>query len=217
MLYREPITPAIIGAALVLTFTTATASGLDSSAKHQKIIVAHHVQSEGHKSAHTKHFKKKSCHHNKETHGKYRGRKGHKSSKFMHGGGHSYANMIATHADELNLSDAQLGRFVRLHQKNSQENKQFKKKIHQGMKSLHHAGMKPSTDDATLRKLGNEHVEAFNAMLEQHIKSRNVVNAILTAEQREKLKTMEMNYGKHGGHHGGHKGAHKGKHSTKYY
>ena len=59
MLYREPITPAIIGAALVLTFTTTTASGLDSPAKDQKIIVAHHVQSEGHKSAHTKHFKKK--------------------------------------------------------------------------------------------------------------------------------------------------------------
>ena len=115
--------------------------------------------------------------------------------------------------DELNLSDAQLGRFIRLHQKNSQEHKQSKKKIHQGMKSLHHAGMKPSTDDATLRKLGNEHVEAFNAMLEQHIKNRNVVNAILTAEQREQLKTMKMNHGKHGGHHGGH----KEKHSSKYY
>ena len=81
------------------------------------------------------------------------------------------------------------------------------------MKSLHHEGMKLSTDDATLRKLGNEHVEAFNATLEQHIRSRNVVNAILTAEQREQLKTMKMNHGKHGGHHGGH----KGKHSSKYY
>ena len=213
MLYREPITPAIIGVALVLTFTTANASGIDSSAKDQKIIVAHHVQSEGHKSAHAKHFKEKSCHHKKGKYGKDRGRKEHKSSKFMHGGGHSYANMIATHADELNLSDAQLGRFIRLHQKNSQEHKKLKKKIHQSMKSLHHAGMKPSTDDATLRKLGNEHVEAFNAMLEQHIKNRNVVNAILTAEQREQLKTMKMNHGKHGGHHGGH----KEKHSSKYY
>ena len=208
MLYRETITPAIIGAALILTFSTASASELDKSAKDQEIIVAHSAQYKGHKSGHAKHFKEKSCHHNKEAYRKNGSKKAHK-----HGGGHSYANLIATHADELNLSDAQLGRFVRLHQKNSQERKQFKKKIHQGMKSLHHAGMKPSTDDATLRKLGNEHVEAFNAMLEQHIKSRNVVNAILTAEQREQLKTMEMNYGKHGGHHGGH----KGKHSTKYY
>jgi len=207
MLYRKPMTPAFIGIALILTFSTASASELDKSDKGQKIIVAHSSQYQGHTSAQTKHFKEKSCHHNKEAHRKNGSRKAHKSSK------HSYANLIATHADELNLSDAQLGKFIRLHQKHSQEHKQLKKKMHQSMKSLHHAGMKPSTDDATLRKLGNEHVEAFNATLEQHIRSRNVVNAILTAEQREKLKTMEMNYGKHGGHHGGH----KGKHSTKYY
>jgi protein CpxP len=207
MLYRKPMTPAFIGIALILTFSTASASELDKSAKDQEIIVAHSSQYQGHTSAHTKHFKEKSCHHNKEAHRKNGSRKAHKSSK------HSYANLIATHADELNLSDAQLGKFIRLHQKHSQEHKQLKKKMHQGMKSLHHAGMKPSTDDATLRKLGNEHVEAFNATLEQHIRSRNVVNAILTAEQREQLKTMEMNYGKHGGHHGGH----KGKHSSKYY
>ena len=209
MLYRKSITPAFIGIALILTFSTASASAseLDKSAKDQEIIVAHSSQYQGHTSAHTKHFKEKSCHHNKEAHRKNGSRKAHKSSK------HSYANLIATHADELNLSDAQLGKFIRLHQKHSQEHKQLKKKMHQSMKSLHHAGMKPSTDDATLRKLGNEHVEAFNATLEQHIRSRNVVNAILTAEQREQLKTMEMNYGKHGGH----KGGHKGKHSSKYY
>ena len=207
MLYRKPMTPAFIGIALILTFSAASASELDKSAKDQEIIVAHSSQYQGHTSAHTKNFKEKSCHHNKEAHRKNGSRKAHKSSK------HSYANLIATHADELNLSDAQLGKFIRLHQKHSQEHKQLKKKMHQGMKSLHHAGMKPSTDDATLRKLGNEHVEAFNATLEQHIRSRNVVNAILTAEQREQLKTMKMNHGKHGGHHGGH----KGKHSSKYY
>ncbi len=207
MLYRKPMTPTFIGIALILTFSTASASELDKSAKDQEIIVAHSSKYQGYTSAHTKHFKEKSCHHNKEAHRKNGSRKAHKSSK------HSYANLIATHADELNLSDAQLGKFIRLHQKHSQEHKQLKKKMHQGMKSLHHAGMKPSTDDATLRKLGNEYVEAFNATLEQHIRSRNVVNAILTAEQREQLKTMEMNYGKHGGH----KGGHKGKHSSKYY
>ena len=216
MLYRGPMTPVMVGITLILTLTTASASELDTSTNDQKIIVAQSEQHEGHKSAHAKHFKEKSCHHNKEAHRKNGSKNAHKSSKFMHGGGHSYAHMIATHADELNLSDAQLGRFVRLHQKNSQEHKQSKKKIHQGMKNLHHAGMKPSTDDATLRKLGNEHVEAFNAMLEQHIKNRNVVNAILTAEQREQLKTMKMNHGKHGKH-GEHHGAHKGKQSTKYY
>ena len=62
--------------------------------------------------------------------------------------------------------------------------------------------MKPSTDDATLRKLGNDYVEAFKAMLEQHIRDRNVVNAILSADQRDQLKTMKMDHGMHGGGHG---------------
>jgi len=120
----------------------------------------------------------------------------------MRHGGRSYAHMIATHADELELSDAQLGRIVRLHLKHAQEHKQFEKRIRKSMRQLHHESMKPSTDDATLRKLGNDYVEAFKAMLEQHIRDRNVVNAILSADQRDQLKTMKMDHGMHGGGHG---------------
>lgn len=124
--------------------------------------------------------------------------------------GHSYAHMISTHAEELELSDAQLGRIVRLHRKHSQEHKQFMKKIRKSMMQFHHESMKPSTDDAALRKLGNDHVEAFKTMLEQHIRDRNVVHAILSSDQREQLKTMKMDHSKHGGMHSMHGG---GKHS----
>lgn len=115
---------------------------------------------------------------------------------------HSYAHMIASHADELKLSDAQLGKIVRLHFKHAQEHEQFKKKIHKSMMKFHQESMKPGTDDATLRKLGKEHTEAFNAMIEQHIKDRNAVNAILSADQRNQLKTLKMDHGMHGGGHG---------------
>ena len=212
MFYRGPMTPAAIGIALVLTFTTASATELDKSANDQEIIVAQSAHHEEYKSANTKHLKEKSCHHKKND-----GKKEHRSSGFKHGAGHSYAHMIATHADELNLSDAQLGRFVRFHMKHSQEHKEFKRKIHQSMKNFHHAGMNPGTDDATLRKLGNEHVETFKAMLEQHIRSSNVANAILTAEQREQLKTMEMNHVDNSEQHGSHKDKHSSKHSHRYY
>ena len=59
MLYRKSITPAFIGIALILTFSTASASELDKSAKDQEIIVAHSSQYQGHTSAHTKNFKEK--------------------------------------------------------------------------------------------------------------------------------------------------------------
>lgn len=115
---------------------------------------------------------------------------------------HSYAHMIASHADALKLTDAQLGRIVRLHLKHAQEHQQSKQKIHKSMMEFHQESMKPGTDDATLRKLGKDHAEAFNAMIEQHIKDRNAVNAILSADQRNQLKTLEMGHGMHGGSHG---------------
>ncbi len=116
--------------------------------------------------------------------------------------GHSYAHMIASHADALKLSDAQLGRIVRLHLKHTQEHQQFKQKIHNSMMEFHQESMKPGTDDATLRKLGKDHADAFNAMVEQRIRDRNAVNAILSADQRNQLKTLEMGHGMHGGGHG---------------
>ena len=110
----------------------------------------------------------------------------------------------SSHADALKLSDAQLGKIVRLHFKHAQEHQQFKQKIHKSMMEFHQESMKPGTDDATLRKLGKDHAEAFNAMIEQHIKDRNAVNAILSADQRSQLKTLKMDHGMHGGDHGQH-------------
>jgi hypothetical protein len=124
---------------------------------------------------------------------------------------HSYAHMIASHADALKLSDAQLGQIVRLHFKHTQEHEQFKQKIHKSMMEFHQESMKPSTDDATLRKLGKDHAEAFNAMIEQHIRDRSAVNAILSADQRNQLKTLKMDHGMHGGGHGMQGGDH-GRH-----
>lgn len=148
------------------------------------------------------------------------GMMGHMKRKMKHRG-HSYAHMISTHAEELKLSDAQLGRIIRLHRKHAQEHKQFMKEVRKSMMQFHHESMKPSTDDATLRKLGNNHVEAFKAMLEQHIRDRDVVHAILSSDQREQLKTIKMDHSKHGGDHGRHwrkLGTHGGgKHSQHYY
>ena len=62
--------------------------------------------------------------------------------------------------------------------------------------------MKPSTDDVTLRKLGKDQAEAFNAMIEQHIRDRNAVHAVLSADQRNQLNTMKMDHGMQGGGHG---------------
>jgi len=218
MLYRETMTPTIIGMVLFFASAALSASGFEKSVEDQSIKLAQSVRHGTHENSNNQHGEKKGCQHKKGMNKSSSGMMGHNLGRTKHGG-QSYAHMIATHADELELSDAQLGRIVRLHMKHAQEHWQFKKKIRKSMMHFHHASMKPSTDDATLRKLGNEHVEAFKAMLEQHIRGRNVVHAILTAEQREQLKTMKMNHGMHGGGHDSHRNydKHSSKHSQRYY
>ena len=65
------------------------------------------------------------------------------------------------------------------------------------MKAFTKASMKPGTSEAKLRKLGTEHAEAFNVLLEQHINERKAVHDVLTAEQINKLKTMKIHHAKH--------------------
>jgi len=146
----------------------------------------------------------------KGQHGEGKGSSGKHGEGEGKGGGdeHSYAHMIASHADALKLTDAQLGRVVRLHLKHAQEDEQLKQKFHKNMMEFHQESMKPGTDDAALRKLGKDHADAFNAMIEQHIKERNAVHAILSAEQRNQLKTLKMDHGKHGGSHDTQGGGH---------
>ncbi|TFH12771.1 MAG: hypothetical protein E4H07_00620 [Nitrosomonadales bacterium] len=214
MFYRKIMISTFIGTVFTFTFATVSmASALNNSIDGQsmeRFMVAETHQHEAHENSSNQHHEKKGCCQYKHSMNKDSGgMMGHMRGGMRHGG-YSYAHMIATHADELELSDAQLGRIVRLHMKHTQEHKQFKKNIHKSMMNFHHESMKPNTDDAILRKLGNDHVEAFKAMVEQHIRSRNVVHAILSAEQRERLEAMKIGHGEHGGGHG--KSSRHGKH-----
>ena len=127
-----------------------------------------------------------------------------KESGGMMKGGHDYADMIISHADALKLSDEQLGKITRLHLKHEQEHGPLKQKLHKSMKVLKKESMKPGTSDAQLRNLGKELTAAFNEMIEYHIKERQAINAILSDDQKNQLKTMKMDHDSHGDKHGGH-------------
>ncbi|SFN09688.1 Spy/CpxP family protein refolding chaperone [Nitrosomonas communis] len=127
-----------------------------------------------------------------------------KESGGMMKGGHDYAHMIISHADALKLSDEQLGKIIRLHLKNEQEHGQLKQKLRKNIKALKKESMKLDTSDAQLRNLGKELTAAFNEMIEFHIKERQAIQAILSDDQKNQLKTMKMDHNPHGGQHGGH-------------
>lgn len=109
--------------------------------------------------------------------------------KGKHGHGHGYAHSIAMQADALGLSDEQLGKIVRLHLKeDKQAHERIKEKMKASMKAFREAVSQPATDDETLRKLGQAHVDVFNEMVNYHIQERKTVRSILTPEQIGKLK-----------------------------
>ena len=122
----------------------------------------------------------------------------HGSSK-MQGHGHgSYAHNVASQAEKLDLSDEQLGKIARLHMKDDKAHKHLKHNLQKSMKALRSAIMEPGSDDETIRKLGQAHVNEFDAMVKHHIQERKAVHDVLTPEQVEKLKSMKAD--QHHGH-----------------
>ena len=127
----------------------------------------------------------------------------------MKKGGHDYAHMVMSHTDALKLSDEQLGKIVRLHLKNEKEHEQLKEKLKESMQTFKKDSMKPGTSDAQLHKLGKDHTDAFNAMVEYHIKERQAIHSVLSEDQKKQLNAMKMDHdhdshddkqGGHGGH-----------------
>ena len=129
------------------------------------------------------------------------------SKKHQHGmmeDKHDYAHMIIFHADELKLTNDQLGRLVRLHLKHEKEHKKIKEKLKESMHDFMKAKMDPSSTDEQLLSLGKDHANAFNAMVEHHILERRAIHSVLSADQRSQLNMIKMNHSAHDNKEGEH-------------
>ncbi len=117
---------------------------------------------------------------------------------------HDYAHMIIFHANELKLTNEQLGRLVRLHLKHEAEHNKIKDKLKESMHAFKKAKMDPSSTDEQLLSLGKDHANAFNAMVEHHIQERRAIHNVLSADQKSQLNTIKMNHSAHDAKDGGH-------------
>ena len=149
-----------------------------------------------------------------------------KSKNDQHGDGghdhskksaHDYAHVIISHTAVLKLTDEQLGKIVRLHLKNKDAHEKLKHRLKEGMQAFQQENMNPGASDEQLRKLGKNHINDFNAMIEHHIKERQAIQAVLSDQQKALLKSIKTDHdhdshgnGKsksksgHGGSHGSH-------------
>ena len=118
-----------------------------------------------------------------------------KCMKAQHGGMmhrmKGYAHTVLMHAEALKLSDEQLGKIVRIKMRHQTAHQDLMERLHKSMMSAREGMMDPSAEEAGIRKAGKEHAEAFAAMIEDALKERGEVNAVLTPEQLDQLKSLK--------------------------
>lgn len=217
MLYRNPIVITlsclsffILSGSASLVFASQYAAVLQENNNRFLLAEASH---HGHdKDANHGNNKKDGKGHGKDGHGSdHDGKKddkhgGKKSGMKKHM--HDYAHQVIPHADKLKLTDEQLGKITRLYIKHKKMHKKVKDALQDNMKAFKKASLKPDTSDTELRDLGKAVTEAFNDMVEHHIKERNAVHAVLTEAQLKQLNSIKMKHDDdaHDDDNGGHSG-----------
>jgi Spy/CpxP family protein refolding chaperone len=101
-----------------------------------------------------------------------------------------FGHAVLSQAEALGLSDEQMGKIARIELRNQKKHHEVMERMHQGMRAIHDGLMDPSTDTASLRRLAQEHARVHQDMVEDKIKARDEVLAVLNTEQRGKLGSL---------------------------
>jgi len=103
-----------------------------------------------------------------------------------------YADIVLQFANDLKLSDEQIGKITRIHQAAQKSMEELGPKMHDSVKATHEVLLNPASDEAAIRKTAKEHTNLFNEVVETALKSRNEVNAVLTPDQLKQLQTKKV-------------------------
>ena len=102
-----------------------------------------------------------------------------------------YADVVLKYADELKLSDEQIGKITRIHQANQKKFEELGPKLHETLKAAHETFLNPASDEAAIRKAAKEHSVVFDELVETGLKSRKEINAVLTPDQLKQLQSKK--------------------------
>lgn len=108
----------------------------------------------------------------------------------MHGHRMSYAHAVLAHAEDLKLSDEQMGKIVRIELRHRKEHQAIMERMHKSMHEAPRSLMDPAADLAGIRKASKDHSQAHEDMVEDKIKAREEIHAVLTPEQLDRLKSL---------------------------
>jgi Spy/CpxP family protein refolding chaperone len=108
------------------------------------------------------------------------------------GGMLSMSRVLIHNADKLKLTDEQIGKLFRLKQKHAQARRETKMSAHGSMMALHGKILDPKSDEAAIKQSAKQHEDSFNKMVAGALQERKEALAILTAEQRKTLNSIEL-------------------------
>jgi Spy/CpxP family protein refolding chaperone len=103
----------------------------------------------------------------------------------------SYGDVILRHADELRLTDEQMGKIYRIHQANQHRIKGISQKVNDATAWAHEIFLDPSKDEAAIRQAAKAHSAAFDELLDTALRTRKDINAVLNTDQLAKLPAMK--------------------------
>lgn len=103
----------------------------------------------------------------------------------------SYGDVILRHADELRLTDEQMGKIYRIHQANKHRIKGISQKVNDATAWAHEIFLDPSKDEAAIRQAAKAHSAAFEELLDTALRTRKDINAVLNADQLAKLPALK--------------------------
>lgn len=104
----------------------------------------------------------------------------------------SYGDVVVEQSDALNLTDEQIGKIVRIQMTNKKTRKKLLDQPHKSMKKAFKELHNPAADAALIRKAGAAHTADFDAFIEAELTIRNKIDAVLTTNQRAKLKSTQL-------------------------
>ena len=120
----------------------------------------------------------------------------HHESMHGHGKGHAgYAHMVLSKSEKLDLSNDQLGSIMRIQIEYKKARKAFMKKLHENMLEAYKGLMNPAIEENTIRDAAKKHTDALNKLVEDALKERSEVNAVLTEKQKSKLASIKNEHG----------------------
>ena len=103
----------------------------------------------------------------------------------------SYGDVILRHADELRLTDEQIGKIYRIHQANQHRIGGISRKVNDATAWTHEIFLDPSKDEAAIRQAAKAHSAAFEELLDTALKTRKDINAVLNPDQLAKLPAVK--------------------------